>query len=181
MKKRLLNGNPTPDENLALDVASEEVILRTLSEKEFAMPIDGEIIPLSEVPDDVFAQGMMGAGFGIIPTGDTVYSPFDGKVVSVFPTKHAIGLVTDTGIEVLIHVGLDTVKLKGKGFDLLVEEGQLLQSGDALLKLDLAYLGANSTSMITPVIFTNLESAQLHMLKQGNQRHGDTSILKIGK
>ena len=181
MKKRLLNGNPIPDENIASDVASEEVILRELSEKEFAMPLDGKIIPLFEVPDEVFAQGMMGAGFGIIPTGDTVYSPFDGKVVSVFPTKHAIGLVTDTGIEVLIHVGLDTVKLKGKGFDLLVEEGQLLQSGDALLKLDLAYLGANSTSMITPVIFTNLENAQLYMLKQGNQRHGDTSILKIGK
>ena len=181
MKQRLLKGNPEPAEKIALDVASEEVILRELSEKEFAMPIDGKIIPLSEVPDDVFAQGMMGAGFGIIPTGDTVYSPFDGKVVSVFPTKHAIGLVTDTGVEVLIHVGLDTVKLKGEGFDLLVEEGQLLQSGDALLKLDLAYLGANSTSMITPVIFTNLENAQLHMLKKGNQRHGDTSILKIGK
>jgi len=179
MKQRLKNGNPAPDEDVVLDVPSDTVILRALSEKEFAMPMDGEIIPLSEVPDDVFAQGIMGQGFGIIPNGDTVYAPFDGKVVSVFPTKHAIGLETDTGIEVLIHVGLDTVKLKGEGFDLLVEQGQLLQSGDPLLKLDLAYLEANSTSMITPVIFTNLEQAQLKVLKKGKQRHGETSILKI--
>ncbi|MCZ2258535.1 N-acetylglucosamine-specific PTS transporter subunit IIBC [Sporosarcina sp. G11-34] len=179
MKQRLQNGNPAPDGDVVLDVPNEEVVLRELSEKEFAMPMDGEIIPLSEVPDEVFAQGMMGQGFGIIPTGDTVYSPFDGKVVSVFPTKHAIGLETDTGIEVLIHVGLDTVKLKGEGFDLLVEQGQLLQSGDPLLKLDLAYLEANSTSMITPVIFTNLEKEQLQVLKKGKQRHGETSIVKI--
>lgn len=185
MKKRLQSGNPEPagtTESTTNDVASEEVVeVRELTEKEFAMPLDGEIIPLSEVPDDVFAQGMMGTGFGIIPTGDTVYSPFDGKVVTVFPTKHAIGLVTDTGIELLIHVGLDTVKLKGEGFELLVEQGQLIQSGDPLLKLDLAYLGQHSDSMITPVIFTNLEGSQLHMLKKGKQRHGTTSILKIEK
>ena len=181
MKIRMANGNPAPlkaNEEIVAPV-QQAVTVKKLVEQDFAMPIAGKIIPLSEVPDKVFAAGMMGAGFGIVPEGNTVHSPIDGKVVSVFPTKHAIGLETDTGIEVLIHVGLDTVKLNGEGFELLVEDGQLVQRGDALLKIDLDYIGANAPSIVTPVIFTNVDKEKLHILKTGFQRQGDTSIVKI--
>lgn len=150
-----------------------------ISEADFAMPIDGKIIPLIEVPDEVFAQGMMGQGFAISPTGNTVYSPIDGKIVSIFPTKHAIGLVTDTGVEILIHVGVDTVKLKGQGFDLLAEDGQYIKRGDALLKIDLAHIEANAPSSIIPIIFTNLTTQKVNLLKDGVQQSGETGILNI--
>lgn len=181
MKSRLAKGNPTP-ENLDAPIGklpAEAELPKVIIDKDFFMPIDGKIIPLSEVPDDVFAKEMMGPGFGIVPSGSTLHSPVDGKVVTVFPTKHAIGIETDTGVELLIHVGLDTVKLKGEGFETSVEQGQLVQAGDALLKLDLAYLEANAPSIVTPVIFTNLTGQKLQMLKDGNQKQGTASILKV--
>ncbi len=181
MKQRMTTGNPVPQQLAESPVVSEIVPVNELKEQDFAMPIEGQLIPLSEVPDVVFAQGMMGPGFGIKPTGDTVYAPFDGKVVSVFPTKHAIGLESDQGVEVLIHVGLDTVKMKGEGFELLIEDGQLLKRGDALLKFDLASIEANAPSSITPIIFTNLAKEQVHILKEGFQPKGETSIVKLEK
>lgn len=181
MKKRLADGNPAPEntdqviENAPDGQGMEKEILA----EDFLMPIEGEIVPLSDVPDDAFAQEMMGPGFGIKPSGNIVYSPVDGRLVTLFPTKHALGIETDTGVEILIHVGLDTVKLNGEGFESLVEQGQLIQRGDALLKLDLDYLKANAPSVITPVVFTNLSGQQLDMLKNGYQRQGTASILKI--
>ncbi|WP_017381390.1 N-acetylglucosamine-specific PTS transporter subunit IIBC [Paenisporosarcina sp. TG-14] len=179
MKKRMMNGNPVPHKTNEPYVAKEQMKAKESLEINFAMPIDGEIIPLSEVPDEVFAKGMMGQGFGIVPSGNTVYSPVDGKIVSIFPTKHAIGLETDTGVEVLIHVGVDTVKLKGQGFELFAEAGQLIQRGDALLKIDLAYIEANAPSTIIPIIFTNLTTEKLTILKSGIQQNGETGILNI--
>ena len=181
MKIRMATNNPAPLKSADEGIVPEQqvVSVKKLVEQDFEMPISGQIIPLSEVPDKVFAAGMMGTGFGIVPEGNTVHSPIDGKIVSVFPTKHAIGLETDTGVEVLIHVGLDTVKLNGEGFELLVEDGQLVQRGDALLKIDLEYIGANAPSIVTPVIFTNVEKEKLHILKTGFQRQGNTSIVKI--
>ncbi len=161
------------------DVVHEPIMTMELLQTNFAMPIDGKIIPLSEVPDEVFAQGMMGQGFAIVPSGNTLYSPIAGKIVSIFPTKHAIGLVTDTGLEILIHVGVDTVKLKGQGFDLLAEEGQFINRGDALLKIDLAYIEANAPSSIIPIIFTNLTTQKVNLLKDGVQQSGETGILNI--
>ncbi|TWT25369.1 N-acetylglucosamine-specific PTS transporter subunit IIBC [Planomicrobium sp. CPCC 101110] len=183
MKKRIANGNPAPDQRDAIDfdaaapggkAAGKEIL-----PEDFLMPVDGKIIPLSEVPDEVFAQGMMGPGFAIVPSGNTIHSPVDGKVVSIFPTKHAIGLETDTGVEVLIHFGLDTVHLGGQGFDLLVKDGQLVQRGDALLKVDMDYVGAKAPSTVTPVVFTNLTDQKLEVLKTGNQRQGTGSIIKV--
>ncbi|WKA55421.1 N-acetylglucosamine-specific PTS transporter subunit IIBC [Planococcus shixiaomingii] len=182
MKQRIASGNPPLDQTIDFNAATsaeEQPIAKEILPEDFVMPIEGEIIPLSEVPDEVFAQGMMGPGFAVVPTGNTVHSPIDGKVVSIFPTKHAIGLITDTGVEVLIHFGLDTVHLKGQGFDLLVEDGQLVQRGDALLRVDIGYVGANAPSIITPIIFTNLTDQKLDVLKTGNQRQGTTSIIKI--
>ncbi|ANU16350.1 PTS N-acetyl glucosamine transporter subunit IIABC [Planococcus maritimus] len=181
MKKRLADGNPAPEntEPVTEDALSEPVMEKEILAEDFLMPIEGEIVPLSEVPDEAFAKEMMGPGFGIKPSGNIVYSPVDGRLVTLFPTKHALGIETDTGVEILIHVGLDTVKLNGEGFESLVEQGQLIQRGDALLKLDLDYLKANAPSVITPVVFTNLSGQQLDMLKNGYQQQGTASILKI--
>lgn len=181
MKKRLANGNPAPE---SLDVPTEDLseepeLAKEIRAEDFAMPIDGDIVPLAEVPDEVFAKEMMGPGFGIVPSGNTLHSPVDGRIVTLFPTKHAVGIVTDTGIEILIHVGLDTVKLNGEGFETLVEQDQLIQRGDALLKLDLDYLKTNAPSIVTPVIFTNLSGQKVDMLKNGPQKQGTVSILRI--
>ncbi|AQQ55234.1 N-acetylglucosamine-specific PTS transporter subunit IIBC [Planococcus lenghuensis] len=181
MKKRLSSGNQPPayaDGQVAI-TPEEPVLSKEIIAGDFAMPIDGEIIPLADVPDEVFAKGMMGQGFGIIPKGETLHSPVDGRVVSVFPTKHAIGIESDTGVEILIHVGLDTVKLNGEGFKLLVEQGQLVERGDELLRIDWAFIEANAPSAVTPVIFTNLGEQQLHVLKQGNVRQGTVDVVEV--
>lgn len=180
MKRRKNSGdNPAPQAEESMELDTQPHKVKALPETDFHMPIDGDIIDLSEVPDDVFAKEMMGPGFGIMPKGKTIHSPIDGKVVSVFPTNHAIGLETDTGVEVLIHVGLDTVKLNGEGFELLVENGDLIQRGDALLNIDLDYIKANAPSVVTPIIFTNVEKAKIHVMKTGFQRQGTDSIVKI--
>ncbi|MDN5709683.1 MAG: glucose PTS transporter subunit IIA, partial [Planococcus sp. (in: firmicutes)] len=182
MKKRLADGNPAPentDQVLEDDAPAGQEMTKEILAEDFVMPIEGEIVPLAEVPDDAFAKEMMGPGFGIRPSGSIVYSPVDGRLVTVFPTKHALGIETDTGVEILIHVGLDTVKLNGEGFESLVEQGQLVQRGDALLKLDLAFLEANAPSIVTPIVFTNLTGQKLDMLKNGFQQQGTASILKI--
>lgn len=181
MKPRLASGNPAPSDLTVVEEekTNEAVAALAVAAKDFEMPIQGDIIPLSEVPDEVFAKGMMGQGFAVMPTGDTLYSPVNGRVVSVFPTKHAIGIQTDTGVDILIHVGLDTVKLKGQGFETLVEQEAFVQRGDALLKLDLEFLKANAPSIATPVIFTNLTDQKVTMMKDGFQEQGTASILKV--
>lgn len=126
----------------------------------FAMPINGEIIKIEDIPDPVFAQKMMGDGFGIIPTDGQVYAPADGSVVSIFPTKHAIGMKMESGIEYLIHFGLDTVNLKGEGFTSHVKDGQEIKAGDLILEVDLDQVKDKVPSVITPVIFTNIQEPE---------------------
>lgn len=118
-------------------------------------PLDGTVIPLAEVEDPVFAGGMVGPGVGIRPTSDTVVAPFDGTVVLVFPTGHAVGLRSDTGVEVLIHIGLDTVKLEGKGFETLVKADDIVETGTPLVRFDAAVIEAAGYKTTTPVIVTN--------------------------
>jgi glucose-specific phosphotransferase system IIA component len=120
-------------------------------------PMSGEIVDLADVPDPVFAEKMMGDGFAIKPTEGKVVSPVKGKVATVFPTKHAISLVSVTGLELLIHVGIDTVKLRGKGFESLCQEGDNVEVGTPLLQVDLGFLEAQAKPTITPVVFTNLK------------------------
>lgn len=152
----------------------------TDAEFSFMSPIHGEIKPLSEVPDQVFSQKMMGDGFAILPTEGMVISPVDGEIVTFFPTKHAIGIKANDGREILIHVGIDTVKLEGKGFEALVAQGDKVEAGQPLLKMDLAYIKAHAVSIITPIIFTNLLSGEtLTLLKEGNIALKETDVIKI--
>ncbi|KYH43995.1 glucose PTS transporter subunit IIA [Branchiibius sp. NY16-3462-2] len=122
---------------------------------EIASPLDGDVVPLSSVPDPVFASGTMGPGVGIIPSGDTVYSPGAGKVVMAQDTGHAVGIKLDSGVEILIHVGLDTVNLGGEGFDVHVARGDVVQEGTPLVTFDRSVIEKAGYDMITPVIVTN--------------------------
>lgn len=124
--------------------------------KSLINPIQGEIISITEVPDEVFSQKMMGDGFAIIPTEGKVYAPVDGEIINMFPTKHAIGIKSTGGMEVLIHFGIDTVKLKGEGFKALVNQGDKVKRGQLILEVDLEQVKQHVPSIVTPIIFTNL-------------------------
>ncbi|MED4229006.1 glucose-specific PTS transporter subunit IIBC [Neobacillus cucumis] len=147
-----------------------------------AAPLNGEIKPITEVPDQVFAGKMMGDGFAIIPSDGLVMSPVNGKIVNLFPTKHAIGILSDTGREILIHVGIDTVNLKGQGFETLVGENDIVVQGQPLLKFDINYIKEHATSTITPVVFTNLtESEKVVIVQSGQVKINQEGIVKITK
>ncbi|QCJ40753.1 PTS glucose transporter subunit IICBA [Bacillus sp. S3] len=148
----------------------------------FAAPLTGEIKSITEVPDQVFAGKMMGDGFAIVPADGRVVSPVDGKIVNLFPTKHAIGILSDSGREILIHIGIDTVNLKGKCFELLVSENDRVEKGQPLLNVDLDYIKANATSTITPIVFTNLaEGERIVIKKKGLVELKQEGIVKITK
>jgi len=152
------------------------------AEDNFVSPIKGEIKPLSEVPDAVFAEKMMGDGFAIVPSEGTVVSPVSGTIVTFFPTKHAIGIESDSGREILIHVGIDTVKLEGKGFEALVSQGDRVELGQPLLKFDVDYIEEHAVSIITPIIFTNLfEGESVVINKSGNVELNEENIITITK
>lgn len=120
-------------------------------------PISGEIVDLSQVPDPVFAEKMTGDGVAINPTGDTIVAPADCTISLIFGTKHAIGLTTDTGLELLIHFGLDTVALDGEGFEALVEQGQKVKAGTPLMKVNKELISSKGYKLITPFIITNMD------------------------
>ncbi len=129
----------------------------------FVLPMQGRVLPITEVPDPVFAGKIMGEGFAIDPTISSaaeVRSPVSGEVMTLFPTGHAIGLRADNGLEVLVHVGIDTVSLKGEGFTPLVAQGDHVSAGQPLLRVNLQVLQGRVPSLITPVVFTNLEEGQ---------------------
>jgi glucose PTS system EIICBA or EIICB component len=152
------------------------------AENVFISPIQGEIKPLSEVPDPVFAEKMMGDGFAIVPSEGMVVSPVDGTIVTFFPTKHAIGILADSGREILIHVGIDTVKLEGKGFEALVAQDDRIKIGQPLLKFDVDYIKENASSIITPIIFTNLfEGESVVINKSGHVELKEENIITIVK
>ena len=137
-------------------------------------PVTGMAADLSTAPDEAFAGRMMGDGAVVTPVDPVVTAPEDGEVCFVFETKHAIGFQADSGISLLIHMGIDTVKLNGKGFEVLVENGQKVKKGEPMLKLDIEYLKANAPSIVSPVLCTELEDNQrIRLLKDGNIKAGE--------
>ncbi|WP_202081717.1 glucose-specific PTS transporter subunit IIBC [Caldalkalibacillus salinus] len=146
----------------------------------FSSPLKGQIMPLDKVPDEVFSNKMMGDGFAVEPEEGTVVSPVKGNVINVFPTLHAIGLKSEAGKEILIHFGIDTVNLEGKGFEALVQEGDNVEQGQEILKADLDFISQNATSTITPVIFTNLQEGQFVQIeKEGQVDQNELGVISI--
>ncbi|MED4224346.1 beta-glucoside-specific PTS transporter subunit IIABC [Neobacillus cucumis] len=127
--------------------------------------IQGAIIPLSEVKDDVFSSGAMGNGFAVIPDDNKVYAPFDGKVLSVFSTKHAIGLISNDGVELLIHMGINTVELNGSPFDIKVKENQVIKKGQLIAEVNWKLVSTKNYDITTPIIVTNTADYQSVILK----------------
>lgn len=174
------------EEYLLNPVEVEEVVVETKPEpakeekkeiKEvFVAPMKGEAKLINETPDATFAQKMMGDGIVIFPEDGSVYSPCDATIQFVFDTKHAIGLTSSEGIEILIHAGIDTVKLGGKGFNVLVENGQKVEKGAKLMEIDLQYIRENAPSDAVPLVFTNLGDHHLELLKLGKVNAGDEII-----
>ena len=141
---------------------------------EFVSPVEGKVMELSEVEDKVFSQGSMGNGFAVELTSGTVRAPFSGEVTVVFPTGHAIGMKRADGLEVLIHIGMDTVELNGKGFSLKVKQGDYVSAGDVLVEVDLDYIKSEGKSLVSPVVFPNGQAVSLKV--QGNIKTGQDVV-----
>ena len=140
---------------------------------------DGEVKPITEVKDPVFSAKMMGDGFAVEPENGNIYAPVSGIVTSVFPTKHAFGLLTDNGLEVLVHIGLDTVALNGVPFSVKVTEGQRVTAGDLLVVADLAAIQSAGRETTTIVAFTNTAEIKAVNLTQTGKLSAKTAVAKV--
>lgn len=136
----------------------------SMVENNLFSPVNGEIVSITEVADPVFSQKMMGDGFAVIPTDGEIYSPVDGVVLSVFPTKHAIGIKLADGIEVLIHMGLETVEMDGKPFKCYVQEGDKVTANTKLATCDLAALAEAGKDDAIVVVITNMDKVESYEL-----------------
>lgn len=141
--------------------------------------IDGEAIELSKVKDEAFSSGVMGKGIGIIPNSGYLYAPADGEISTVFITKHAVGMVTDEGVEILMHIGINTVELEGKGFKQIVKDGQRVKKGDILIEFDIDLIKDKNYDTTTIMIISNTqEYSDIEVLNLGNVNK-DTEVLEI--
>lgn len=160
---------------------AQEVSATLTNEETIQAPLTGQVVPLSDVPDEVFASGAMGQGVAIRPTSNTVVAPFTGSIVMIAPTKHAIGLRSASGVEVLIHVGLETVGLDGQPFTLHVEDGMHVEAGQTLLTFDAAMIEQHGLQTITPVIITNASSYAEVLTTDSGTVETNTELLTIVK
>lgn len=136
-------------------------------EHAFVSPLSGKLLPLEDVPDEVFSKKMIGDGFAIEPVNGEVVSPVNGKIETIFPTKHAIGIVASNGLKILIHFGIDTVNLKGEGFEALVKQGDTVTAGQPILSVNLNKVKDKAACAITSIIFTNLSEGETIYFKLG--------------
>ncbi|MBT2690252.1 PTS glucose transporter subunit IIA [Bacillus sp. ISL-47] len=152
----------------------------TLKSLEVKAALTGTAINLEEVPDPVFAEKMMGDGVAIEPSEGVVVSPVNGEIMQVFPTKHAIGIRAENGAEILIHIGLETVSMKGEGFETHVSEGTKVNVGEKLVTFDLDLVKEKAKSTVTPIIVTNGDKiASLEKNAEGPVTRGNSPIMTI--
>lgn len=151
------------------------------SNKKILAVADGEVLPLSRVPDEVFSSGMLGEGFAVEPTAGTVYSPVNGRIDSVTETKHAYTVRSDDGLDILVHIGVDTVKLGGEGFLSLVEEGDSVKAGDIIARADLDIIKKQGLPTVIPVIVSNFEDMKSFEVKTGAVRGGKSAAMTYKK
>lgn len=143
-------------------------------------PISGKVLSITDVPDDAFASKVLGDGVAIEPHEGVVYSPVDGEVIQIFlPSKHAICLKDEYGLEILIHIGIDTINMNGEGFEVLVDIGDKVVCGQKLIDFDLKKIKDNAKSIITPVVITNsYDIDKIEVLKIGNI-HANEDLIKV--
>ena len=177
----LLDSGEVIPETLPSQMAAAQkdtVVYKGVTEEVYSVA-DGQVIELEQVKDPVFSQKMMGDGFAVEPANGNIVSPVSGTVSSVFPTKHALGLVTEAGLEVLVHIGLDTVSLEGKPFEVMVSEGQTVAAGDLLVKADLGAIREAGRETTTVVVFTNGDAIKSVKLEQTGSLAAKTAVAKV--
>ncbi|QHB33429.1 PTS N-acetyl glucosamine transporter subunit IIABC [Yersinia canariae] len=182
--RTVLAGGPIPAASSATApaAAKPQAVINTAKTASLVLvsPITGDVVALEEVPDEAFASKAVGEGIAIRPTDKTVVSPANGTIVKIFNTDHAFCLETETGAEIVVHIGIDTVKLNGQGFARLVEEGATVVAGQPVLELDLAYLNANARSMISPVVVSNIDDyAGISVLAGSSVVAGQSQLFEI--
>lgn len=160
LKDEIKAAMENPDRISVFESEEEEKNIAVIGHTVIKSPARGKRIDLKDVPDALFANKMIGDGFAVYPESKEICSPVDGEIVHIFDTNHAVGLKTDDGLEVLVHIGIDTVKLKGEGFKRIASIGQKVKAGDILIECDLEYLKENAKSLITPVVITNMDQVQ---------------------
>ncbi len=137
-------------------------------------PIDGQVVAIETVDDEVFAKGLAGDGVAIVPVGDTFCAPIDGEVVKIFATNHAFIIQGQQDLGVMVHIGLESVALQGKGFTRLVEEGTVLKAGDPVIRVDMDYLAQHAKDTITPILITDESRVKSIEKKSAVVKQGDT-------
>ncbi|RSL34598.1 PTS glucose transporter subunit IIA [Salibacterium salarium] len=151
---------------------SKEVIIKS--------PVSGKYVDLTDIPDPTFSEKRMGDGFAVEPDEGKIVSPINGKIVQIFPSKHAIGIKSEEGLDILIHIGLENVSLKGIGFEVHVNEGDRIKTGDILIEFNLEEVVQDSMCAVTPVVFTE-GSQVVKMMREevSDLIAGDTEIMTI--
>ena len=140
-----------------------------------AAACDGRLMPITDVKDEVFSQKMLGDGYAIKPTDGKIYSPVAGTVTTVFPTKHAIGITTDNNLEILVHLGIDTVELKGEPFEVAVKQGDTVKQDDYLASMNTELITAENYDDTVIVVYTNMDVIKsVSDVSAGGTTHGDT-------
>lgn len=148
--------------------------------EEIKMPIEGQIINIEKVPDDVFSKKIMGEGVAVIPYGEILCSPIDGVIDQIFETKHAIIIKSKKGTNILIHVGMDTVTLEGQPFEVLISQGKKVKSGDPIMKVNFELIKEKGLSIITPVVIIDeSQSKVIENIVYGNASKNETTIMTV--
>ena len=171
--------NPETGELYSDEEEEEPAVVFTEAQKNetFIAPVSGRVVPITELEDKVFSSKAMGDGVAFDPTDGKVYAPYSGEITVAFPTGHAYGIKTADGKEILIHIGMDTVELDGKGFKAFVKQGDIVKQGDLLTEVDLDYIRSQGKPVVTPVVFTN--GGTVEILKEGTVSAKDTDIIKL--
>ena len=148
---------------------------------EIIAPLSGEIVNIEDVPDVVFAEKIVGDGIAIKPTGNKMVAPVDGTICKIFETNHAFSIESDSGVELFVHFGIDTVELKGEGFKRIAEEGQRVKVGDTVIEFDLPLLEEKAKSTLTPVVISNMDEIKELIKLSGSVTVGETPVIRIKK
>lgn len=144
-------------------------------------PVNGKVINLENVPDKVFASKMMGEGVGFSFEGDTIYAPCDGTIILVANTLHAVGISSATGVEILIHIGFDTVNLNGKGFTKLINQGDKVKKGTPLIKIDRKIMEEEKIDLTTPMVVTNSADYNISIINEEKDVTTDEEVISCAK